>query len=104
MEKPMRVIARQQLTRVFGVAALAMMIFGAAGCARSPEAKEAKFLERGKQFLKSEAYSRALLEFRNAIQVKPGDAEPYYQLGLAYQGLGETGAAAASFRKAIQVN
>jgi putative PEP-CTERM system TPR-repeat lipoprotein len=74
------------------------------GCARSPETKEARFIEQGKRFLQSKNYARAILEFKNAVQVKPTDAEPHYQLGLAYAAAGEPGGALVCFQKAAQLN
>src|ERR1035441_10988097 len=65
------------------VAALSAGIL-AVGCNRSPQAKEAQYLKRGIALIAKKDYGRAALEFRNAIKAMPKDAEPYYQLGLAY--------------------
>src|SRR5829696_2692101 len=73
-------------------------------CARSPEAKRDKFLEKGKALLEQKEYSRAVLEFRNAAQAMPRDAEAYYQLGLANLGLRNYRLATSSFQKATQLN
>lgn len=75
-----------------------------AGCSRDPATREAKALERGKNLLAKQDYSRALLEFKNAAQAMPKDAEPYYQTGLASLGLGDTRNALANFNKATQLN
>ena len=56
----------------------------AAGCSRSPQAREARFLKRGKELAAKKDFGRALLEFKSAAQAMPKDAEPYYQLGLTY--------------------
>ena len=53
------------------------------GCA-SPQQKEAKYLANGKKFLNEKDYTRAILEYRNAVKVMPKDAEAHYQLALAY--------------------
>src|SRR3954447_915875 len=74
------------------------------GCNTSPQAKEAKYLKRGQAFIAKKDYARALLEFRNASKVMPKDAEPYYQMGLAYLGSAEMAGAAQSFRKATDLN
>lgn len=42
-----------------------------AGCARSPEEKEARFLKRGQVLAAKKDYSRALLEFQNAVRATP---------------------------------
>ena len=64
-------------------AAIVLGGLGTAGCARSPQAKEARFMSRGKEAMEKKDYGRASLEFLNAVQVMPRDAEAYYQLGLA---------------------
>src|SRR5215475_12537374 len=67
--------ARRSIT-AFVVAAM----LACAGCWRSPLQREARFLELGKKLLAKRDYARANLEFRNAIQIMPRDAEAYYQL------------------------
>lgn len=70
----------------------------------SPQRREARFMDLGKKFLEKKDYTRAGLAFRNAIQVAPADAEPFYQLGLAYLGAGKRSEAMGSFRKATELN
>ena len=52
----------------------------------------------------SKQYSRAILEFRNAIQVVPNDAEPYYQLGIAWMQAGDSFDAFRAFYRATELN
>jgi putative PEP-CTERM system TPR-repeat lipoprotein len=75
-----------------------------AGCSFSPKQREARFIELGKKEMAKQDYARAALRFRSAIQVAPGDAEPYYQLGLAQLAAGYRDLAIASFRKATALN
>ena len=79
-----------------------VLVFSA--CSQSPESKEAKSLERGKKFLEQHDFSRALLEFKNASQAMPRDAEPYYQAGLAEFEQGNAQKAFDSFKRATQLN
>jgi tetratricopeptide (TPR) repeat protein len=81
---------------------LAALVF--AGCALSPQAKEARFLEAGKKALARKEFSRAVIQFKNAIRMKKDDAEPYYQLGLAYTGNGEPRSAFGAFSKAAELD
>src|SRR4051812_4479259 len=78
----------QMESRKISVAALIVPVLVlsvlSAGCGKSPRQKEAAFLERGKKQLQNKDYQRAIIEFRNAAQVNPKDAEPLYQLGLAF--------------------
>jgi tetratricopeptide (TPR) repeat protein len=73
-------------------------------CARSPAAKEAKYLARGKEFLEKKDYARAIIEFRNASAAMPKDVEPWYQLGVASLGSKQTAQAIQSFRRATELN
>jgi len=75
-----------------------------AGCSSSPEKKEARFLKRGQALLASRDYPRAILEFQNAAKAVPKDAEPWYQLGLAFLATGNTTGAAGAFYKATSLN
>jgi len=82
--------------------AAGLLVFGA--CSRSPEQREARFLELGKKLSQKKDYVRAGLEFRKAIQAAPGDAEPYYQLGLTYLAADNRNLAVSCFRKAAELN
>jgi tetratricopeptide (TPR) repeat protein len=82
--------------------ALALLFFS--GCARTPEAKEARFLANGKKHMEKKDYPRAVLEFKNAARAMPKDAEPYYQLGLASLASGDLKMAVAALRKATELS
>jgi tetratricopeptide (TPR) repeat protein len=74
------------------------------GCNRSPEARRDKHLVKGKAFFQKRDYSRAILEFKNAIHAMPKDAEAYYQLGLASLAARDLGSAVGSLKTAVQLN
>jgi Flp pilus assembly protein TadD len=80
-----------------------VLIFGTA-CTKSPEERYARFLETGKNQLASKDYHRAILNFSNAIQIKPKEAEVHYQLALAYLGLGRMKDAVPTLRYATELN
>jgi tetratricopeptide (TPR) repeat protein len=82
----------------------ALIWAGSTGCSSSPQAKEAKFLRRGESRLAKKDYAGALVEFLNASQATPNDAEPYYQIGLAYLHTGNLGAGIGALRKATELN
>ena len=75
-----------------------------AGCSRSPQAQEARFLKRGKELVAKKDFGRAVLEFKSAAQAMPKDAEPYYQIGLTYLALRDVRYAMVAFRKAIELD
>src|SRR5260370_39599958 len=53
------------------------------GCSRSPEAKEARYLERGDRYFKLEKYREATLEYRNALRIEENNTHALRQLRLA---------------------
>jgi tetratricopeptide (TPR) repeat protein len=73
-------------------------------CGRSPQSKEANFLERGDRFARQKDWPRALLEYRAAAQAIPKDSEPYYHLGLAYQQMNDPENAVRVYRQALDRN
>jgi cellulose synthase operon protein C len=89
----------------FGITTVcAGAILALSGCNQSPDAKEAKFLDKGKKEFQKKNYGVAVLYFKNASEAKPWDAEPHYQLGLSYLSGGDPKSAAADFRKATELN
>ncbi len=84
--------------------ALAWMALAFTGCGRSPEAKSARYIEAGKALMQKGNPVRAILEFRNAVQAAPKNAEAYYQLGLAYLARQDYRNAVAGLRQAIALN
>jgi len=83
---------------------LCFLAFVGPGCSRDPVANEAKHLARGKKYLSQKDYQRAILEFRNATQIRVQDAEPWYQLGISYLAANQIGPAISALRKATELN
>ena len=73
-------------------------------CARTPAQRESRFLQRGKSLAEKQDYARALLEFKNAAQVMPKDAEPYFQMALAYMSQNDARSAYRSVKRATELN
>ena len=80
---------------------IAILVF--VGC-QSPQAKEASYLEKGRKEFQKKSYEVAIIHFKNAMAAQPKDAEPYYQLGLAYLASNDLNSAASYFRKAAELN
>jgi tetratricopeptide (TPR) repeat protein len=83
-------------------AVIAILVF--AGCSQSPQVREARYLEKGRKEFQNKNFAVAILQFKNAVQAQPRDAEPYYQLGLAYGASNDFNTAASYFRKATELN
>jgi tetratricopeptide (TPR) repeat protein len=83
-----------------GVLLIAVLI----SCGQSPEARRDKYLARGKALVEKKEFSRAILEFRNAVQAMPKDAEPYYQMAMAAATAGDVVGAATGLRKVLELN
>jgi len=82
---------------------LLLLLTGAA-CGRTPQQRAAHYLKTGQELLGKKDYARAILEFRNAVQAMPSDAEPYYQMGLAYSRSGNAPAAVRALYTATELN
>ena len=73
------------------------------GCARSPEAQTARYLDRGDSYLKKARYREAIIEYENALRIQRTDPRATRQLGLAHYQLGEFGQAARYLLKAEEL-
>src|ERR1700722_8015649 len=86
------------------LACFLLMMFALSSCVSSPEAKSARFIEAGKKMLQNKDAPRAILQFRNATQATPKNAEAFYQLGLAYLAAGDLRNGVGNLRKAVDVD
>jgi tetratricopeptide (TPR) repeat protein len=73
-------------------------------CARTPDTKAAQFLSRGQSRLAKHDYDRAALEFRNAARVLPNNAEPEFQLAMAYLDSGDYHNGIVSLLRAVELD
>ncbi|GAB6095191.1 hypothetical protein JCM14469_14430 [Desulfatiferula olefinivorans] len=63
------------------IAIVSAFLVGLCSCS-GPDEKKAAFLEKGKRLYEEKDFTRARLEFRNAIQIDVNYADAYYYLGL----------------------
>ena len=87
--------------KILSAGAVILLLFG---CSQSPQAREVKYLDKGRKEFQKKNYTNAILHFKTAMQAQPRDAEPYYQLGLAYLASNDFNSAASHFRKASELN
>ncbi len=90
---------RWHFTIVISLAALVLL----AGCARTPQEKSARSLQRGKKFLQESNPARAVVEFRNAMQQQPKAPEGYYWLSQAFLAQDKVADAIVALHKATEV-
>ncbi|HEC74999.1 MAG TPA: tetratricopeptide repeat protein [Methylophaga aminisulfidivorans] len=60
---------------------LFLAILSIAGCGNSADSSD-DFVESGNEYFDNGNYDKARLEYKNAIQIDPRQAEPYYRLAL----------------------
>lgn len=92
------------LCRDLMMVAMLLVVLVSAGCMRSPEAKSTAYIEAGKKLLEKKDPARAILQFRNAAQAAPKNAEAYYQLSKALLAVGDLRGGVAGLRKALELN
>jgi len=83
---------------------LVVMSLAFTGCVTSAETRSARYIDAGKALMQKHDPIRAALQFRNAAQAAPKNAEAYYQLGLAYLAQRDYRDAVAGLRKAIALD
>jgi tetratricopeptide (TPR) repeat protein len=86
-----------------GLLALVAVLALAGACARSPEAKKARYLERGERYFKQQQYAEAVIEYRNVLRIDGNNSQAVKQLGLAHYQLGQAGQAFRFLLKAQEL-
>lgn len=82
------------------VAVLASAMTGCGGA----EARKARYLEKGEQFFVAGNYEKASVEFRNALQIAPNDAEARYKVARVAEKLGNPRDAFGHYMAAIDAD
>src|SRR5215469_11343554 len=87
------------------VAALCLaVVFASNACSHRADVRKLRFMENGRRLYDKRDYARAIIEWKNAVEIANGDPEPYYWLGMGYLGAGNIPLAIDSFRKAADLN
>lgn len=90
-----------------GCACLIFLIPVVSGCGGDAQAKKIAHFQRGNAYFADAKYAEAVIEFKNAIQLNPKDAQAHYKLGLAYLkkgGLSNLQQAFQAFRKSTDLD
>ena len=93
---------RQRLWPHLPTLLLLTILFAMTACS-SPEEKKAVFFDKGKALFVQKEFSKARLEFKNALQIDPKFAEGYLYLGKTELKTGDANQAYAAFSKAISL-
>src|SRR5262245_41992490 len=73
------------------------------GCGGA-EDRRVRSLERGQQFLAEHNYAKARVEFSNALQIQPNDADSRYYLAFATEKADDLRGAAQGYQAALNVD
>jgi tetratricopeptide (TPR) repeat protein len=74
-----------------------------AGCGGA-EARKAAFISKGNELFASGNYEKARVEFRNALQIEPNNAEVRYLAGRVEERLGNIRQAAGLYNGAVEID
>lgn len=72
------------------------------GCSKSDEEQFSIHMERGNSYMQEGKGEEAILEFKNALQIKPDSAEVYHPLAKALLSRGKAREAFQALRKAVE--
>ena len=95
---PVRPLSTPMLSLLLAAAFLA-----AAGCGGA-QARLARHLEKGQAFLAEGNFDKARVEFQNALQIAPKNAEVRLEMGVVDEKLGKPREAAQFYQAAIDVS
>src|SRR5262245_42494827 len=89
-------LMRFPLTFARSCAIGALLLLAACG---SPEQREAEHIKDGKELYESGQFSKAAIEFRNALQINPAGVEAKYYIGLIFEKKNNIPAAISAFQE-----
>ncbi len=96
-------VAGRVVQRVVG--SICATVLAATLCAcGGAQARKAGYLDKGREYLKQRDFEKARVEFRNALQLDPNDAEAAYLSGEATERTGNVREAAGLYQDAVQSN
>ncbi|MBN1636666.1 MAG: tetratricopeptide repeat protein [Deltaproteobacteria bacterium] len=75
-----------------------------AGCANNPEEKRQEYLTSAQEYMQQEKYAEAAIQYQNALQIAPDDAETLIKLGEVMLSLKRVPEAYRAFDRAIKTD
>ena len=91
------------LHRVAAGAAFVFSVLLLCGCS-SPEERRASHMKRGEAYLTEGKFDKALVEFRNVLQIAPGDITARVMIGHVAEKQGSIREAFADYRSAVDLD
>src|ERR1700730_8724436 len=82
---------------VLGLIAVALSACGGA------QARKARHLEQGHSYLAAGNFDKARVEFQNALQIAPTDAEARFEMGVVNEKLGKVREGASFYQGTLDV-
>jgi tetratricopeptide (TPR) repeat protein len=65
---------------------------------------EVEYIELGKFYFLNSKYDEAISEFKKVLEINPGNAEAYYNIGLIKESSNQMNEAREMYSKALAVN
>src|SRR5262245_11529513 len=90
----------ETFTRATIVLLLAVLVASCGGA----EGRKLRYVEKGEQYFAERNYEKARIEFRNALQIEPDDANVRYQVGRVAEKLNNPRDAVGYYQAAIDVD
>lgn len=91
---------RLKYLRLFLVLTVTAILLSCGGA----EERKAKYMERGNAYLADKNYDKAIIEFKNVLQIDPKYAEAYYRLGEVQEKKDDIAKAYGNYSKAVELN
>ena len=93
------------MNRYFGIFVLIIVCsIVLVGCSKSPEEKRSAYLASANEYMQEEKYAEAAIQFQNALQIAPDDAETLITLGEVQLKLMRANEAYKAFSRAAQAD
>ncbi len=96
-------IATQRMTAILAAVALLGLVGTVCGCGGA-DARRASYIAHGQKYLADGKLDKARIEFANALQIAPNNADARYFVGRVTERLGDPRAAASMYQGAIDVD
>jgi tetratricopeptide (TPR) repeat protein len=91
-------------TRRLAIAIAAVSLAISVSACGGADARRATHMDRGQKFFAEGNYDKARVEFRNALQITPNDADARFMNGRVAEKLGDLRSAAGMYQGAIEAN